>query len=295
MNFKTYLQQSKLSPSTIHGHLKVTERYKGWCSAIGTQAQAITYNDLLLYIRAQQDAGHSRATINIHLNSITKYNNWLVVTGQRHDNPAMRLRVKKQSPKLTRHILSFEQLESLYKAYRDRQAWEFNLPISTLVHKRNVVILGLMVYQGLHSGELMKLEPGHINIRQCKIYIPATKRGNSRTLPLHAPQVLPLQEYLGHVREKLIKAHHKDTGKLFTGNGYGCIQFFLKKLKERYPQVKSPEQVRTSIIIHWLKQYNLRQVQYMCGHRHISSTERYRQQDVSDLQQQLSLFHPMNK
>ena len=41
------------------------------------------------------------------------------------------------------------------------------------------------------------------------------------------------------------------------------------------PQVKSPKQIRASVISWWLKNYNLRQVQYMATHKYVSSTERY--------------------
>jgi len=43
----------------------------------------------------------------------------------------------------------------------------------------------------------------------------------------------------------------------------------------------------------WLKQHNIRQVQYMAGHKSIRSTESYRLQDLTDLTRQLELFHPL--
>lgn len=52
-------------------------------------------------------------------------------------------------------------------------------------------------------------------------------------------------------------------------------------------------QVRTSVITHWLKQNNLRQVQYMAGHRYISSTESYLVNQMEDLQADIETFHPI--
>jgi phage regulator Rha-like protein len=42
----------------------------------------------------------------------------------------------------------------------------------------------------------------------------------------------------------------------------------------------SAKQLRASVIVKWLKIYNLRKVQYMAGHRYISATEAYRQNEI---------------
>ena len=52
-------------------------------------------------------------------------------------------------------------------------------------------------------------------------------------------------------------------------------------------------QIRISVIMNWLKTNNIRQVQYMAGHKSIRSTEMYRNQDLTDLTKQLELFHPL--
>jgi site-specific recombinase XerD len=52
------------------------------------------------------------------------------------------------------------------------------------------------------------------------------------------------------------------------------------------------KQVRTSVITHWLKQFNLRQVQYMAGHRYVSSTEGYLVNQTEDLQADIDQFYP---
>jgi site-specific recombinase XerC len=63
-------------------------------------------------------------------------------------------------------------------------------------------------------------------------------------------------------------------------------------IKSKYKQFVNFKQVRTSVITHWLKQYNLRQVQYMAGHRYVSSTEGYLVNQMEDLQADIDQFHP---
>jgi len=45
-------------------------------------------------------------------------------------------------------------------------------------------------------------------------------------------------------------------------------------------------------ITHWLKQYNLREVQYMAGHRYVSSTEAYPVNNMEDLRADIDQFYP---
>ena len=63
----------------------------------------------------------------------------------------------------------------------------------------------------------------------------------------------------------------------------------VRKLYPRYPP-EPPAAV--SVIMGWLKTNNIRQTQYMAGHKNIQRTEKYRRQDLTGLARQLELFHP---
>jgi integrase/recombinase XerD len=58
-------------------------------------------------------------------------------------------------------------------------------------------------------------------------------------------------------------------------------------------KVINAKQIRSSAIITWLKQYHLRQVQYMAGHKYVSSTERYQLNHIDELQTAIQEHHPM--
>jgi site-specific recombinase XerD len=59
------------------------------------------------------------------------------------------------------------------------------------------------------------------------------------------------------------------------------------------PEILHPKQIRASVITYWLKNYNLRQVQYMAGHKYVSSTERYQLNNLDKLQSKLEKYHPL--
>ena len=67
--------------------------------------------------------------------------------------------------------------------------------------------------------------------------------------------------------------------------------FSTKRINHK---VVRPKQVRASVITQWLSEYNIREVQYMAGHRFISSTERYLQDDLENLQEMIENLHPIS-
>ena len=67
-----------------------------------------------------------------------------------------------------------------------------------------------------------------------------------------------------------------------------------QRLQKKEPELQAAHQIRASVITHWLKQYNLREVQYMAGHKHVHSTEAYQQNDTESLQQDIDRFHPFS-
>ncbi|MCK7560220.1 hypothetical protein MKQ70_37055 [Chitinophaga sedimenti] len=51
--------------------------------------------------------------------------------------------------------------------------------------------------------------------------------------------------------------------------------------------------MRASVIVHWLRKYDLRTVQYMAGHKYVSSTEAYRKYLLDGLQADVMKYHPI--
>ena len=65
----------------------------------------------------------------------------------------------------------------------------------------------------------------------------------------------------------------------------------MRKLK--HPTIKQASQIRASVIAEWTKLHDVRIVQYMSGHKYVSTTERYQATHLEDLQEQLRLHHPL--
>ena len=151
------------------------------------------------------------------------------------------------------------------------------------------MVLGLLIHQGVHNGELMRMEPKDINLGEGTVYVPSAG-SNGRTLQLHASQIMPINNYLSAVR--LLLAPKADE--LIPGKVYTIVSHLMKELRKYNPQIKNALHIRASVFMQWVKLYNIRQVQYMCGHRSISSTENYREQDLEGMQNQLAKYHPFS-
>jgi integrase/recombinase XerD len=98
---------------------------------------------------------------------------------------------------------------------------------------------------------------------------------------LQQNQILPLYKYLLQI--------NTTQENLLAGNVNNHITALFTQLE---PKTTLAE-LRTSVIVGWLKQYNRREVQYMCGHRHIGSTEAYLVQDAEALKKALKDSHPL--
>jgi len=284
--FKSYLQEKRYSPSTVNGFLQNIGYFFEWIEANGLyEAENIHYNDLLNYVQHEQQKNLSVQTINIRLGSISKYYEFLKKENIVTKNPAKTLRIKGKAKTVIEQPLKYDELEMLYNTYKSLKKESLHQHKTNLAHERNTVIVGMLVWQGLHSGELQRLEVNHINLNEGIIYIPSTSRSNSRELRLHTQQILPLHHYIYHTRDKA-------TDFLFSGNMHNIVGLLTEELKGINPKIKNALHIRSSVILHWLRQHNKRQVQYMIGHKWIDSTEKYKVQELESLTQALSKHHP---
>jgi site-specific recombinase XerD len=291
-NFKNYLIARRFMQSTINGHLLNVGYFLKWVENNGLhEAENMQYTDLLNYVNHEQKQNKDVSTINLRISSISKYFEFLKEEGLVNRNPARTLRIKGKAKTIIQNPLSYDELLQLYNNYKalEKIVPSHNKEKTMLAHQRNIIIVGLLIWQGLHSGELEKLETNHINLNEGIIYIPSTTRSNSRDLKLSSQQIITLHTYIhGGVRDKF----KPQAEELFIGNLHNIINLLLEELKGINPQIKNAQHIRASVILYWLRQHNKRQVQYMAGHKYIHSTEAYEVQELETLTDQLEKHHP---
>lgn len=286
-NFETYLRAEGQRLNTIRGNSSSVNVFLDWLTGEQINYLEVSYTDLLAYINHHKEKGNSKSTINGKLQGIKHFYNYLQQIEKVAHNPAEELRIKGIIRRQPHDLLEWEELQQLYKNY----------PTSSITGKRNKAILGIMIYQGLNSGEVAAIELKDIKLEEAKVYVPSVGRSNSRTLKLESLQILQLQKYITSVRPVLLALTDRKSEKLFISSGGSerldnSLNRLMKAAKKLNSKIKDPKQIRASVITYWLKHHGIRQVQYMTGHRYVSSTERYRTDNLETLQEQIDELHP---
>jgi site-specific recombinase XerD len=293
MNFNQYLKKLGQSTKSIASCEKSVGLFLEWMEKQSIEPEQGSYADVLAYMKHCQKNGAAQRTIQNYVNMIRHYYDHLIEEKQSDSyrietNPTSSIKVQGVKRKSLYHIFKPEELHAIYNSYQDE----------SLKGKRNKVILGLLVYQGVKTEELAKLETKDVKMKEGKIEIPGGLKSEGRVLQLEPHQVLEFYDYVNSTRKEILSQSKQPTDKLFVGIEGGesfssCMTRLMFWVKRKNKLVVNPKQLRASVIVKWLKMHNLRKVQYLAGHRFISATESYRQNEMEGLTEEVNKFHPL--
>lgn len=275
--YKTWLEEHGFSDSSVLIISQSLSYWKKWCNQEGLDLNHLTYKEIMDYVGFNQENGIATATINNRLTALNHYNRYLQDEGVKEDNPAIKVRIKDTKARI-KSILSKEELRKLCDQYPSKENWQLS----------NKVILSFVIFQGCNASTLKAIKTFDLNLEQGRIHLPQTKRINARNLPLEPAQIFLIQKYL--IKRAEISSYSET---LFPNEMDNTLQLLKHQLHRINPKVENIRQLRASTIVNWLKVYNIREVQYFCGHRSIISTENYLMQDVEELRKTLGDFHPL--
>ena len=288
-NFGKYLLTKDYTIATTEGHISRAINFRQWLKDENIPLGQLSYGDVLLYIKQSTARGNCKRTLQVTVNTLKHYFNYLVEEGGLTANPAERILIKGARRRIIYDILEIEELEEIYHNYTNKG----------LAGKRNKIILGLIIYQAVSTGALGRMEVEDVKLREGKIYVPGSRKSNGRELQLQAHQVIDIMDYINETRKLILAVAGKESKQLFTSIGTSerfsnVADKLMRTLRKQDSRVKDMKQLRASVIVHWLKHYNLRKVQYLAGHRYISSTEKYQANNLEDLQEEISKYHPIS-
>jgi integrase/recombinase XerD len=301
--FREYLVIKRYSTATIETVIRAVNYLRQWADKENIpELEDISYSDMLDFMKWSSRGGASQRTVSGYLTHVRKYYEWLISEGMIKENPVSSIKVQGIKRRAYYDILSTVQLEELYQHYTTNithgpgkmlPPQEMNI----LSRRRNRVILSLLVHQGLRVEEVAALKIPDLQLWEGKIMIHAKRRTAARNMTLESFQVYELMDYLHEVRKQLLP-EGVITDQLFVQrdggqNFYSVTQTLLKQLRQINSRIKNLDQIRASVITQWLKQYDLRKVQYLAGHKYVSSTEAYKQNVLDGLQEAVNRFHPL--
>lgn len=119
------------------------------------------------------------------------------MSGYRTDHPCKRLNTKVNSNQAiqVQDLLSSPELQLLLE--RENRYKQLNV--------RNNVLLSLLIYQGLTSDEIIRLNVKDIDLDNGTIYIKASIILNKRTLELVSKQMILFSNYINETRLELLR------------------------------------------------------------------------------------------
>ena len=270
--FEKWMITKGYRPNTAYGAHRAADRYLKWCRDGHLNAQDATPRQVLDYVAHIRSRNLAPNTIRTNIEAVRT---WYVFVG-RKNNPCFVIKIRGIIRKLPPPPLSLSELGQLHLSYPD------NRPR----HRRDRVMVSLLVYQGLELADLTAMTIEDALLNEGKINVPASHRTNGRKLELKPWQLAEMHTYLLKDRQVLLKVRGTDTDRLFfslakDGNRLNMqISKALKILKRINPRVKDTKHLRSSVIHNWLDEAgkDWMRVQYLAGYKYPSSLERHRVQ-----------------
>lgn len=248
-----------------------------------------TYSDIMDYIGKLRQQYKNPQSVRTILYSLKKYYSFLVYVKERKDHPCRFINLK---DKQNRNI----QLQDLFTTDELEQLLERKERYINLKTK-NQVVLSLLIYQGLTTGELTRIELKDLDLEKAEIYIKSSSKLNSRTLKLKSKQILIFHKYITEVRPRIIKKESNILiiNKLGNPETGEQISYLVGTFKYLFSDRNlNPKTIRQSVITNLLKAGNdLRIVQVFAGHKYPSATEKYKQTNVEELKKEVQKYHPL--
>jgi len=282
------------SKSTLYSNLYNIKRFTDYFPG---KAEKAGYRDILQYLEyLRKNCDLHPKTLKHCLYAVKIYFNYLLESGQRKDHPCSELNLR---DKINKQI----QVDTLYNEQTLEHFFETTCT-SKRKHRldsRNKIIVSLLIYQALTVTEIAKLTTQDINLEKGEIFIRSQEfHIQSRTLPLKAKQILLFHKYLSEDRPILLsynKSNPDEQSFILGQYGETIHPHQISRIINEYrPEAEriQPLKIRQSVIANLLKRENdARIVQVFAGHKRVSTTEQYRQNELETLQAAVNRYHPL--
>ena len=243
------------------------------------------------YLAEKHSQKMSRSTVGRKLSALRSFYDYLMRVGLMDSNPFAHLRGPK-SPRMLPSFLYEGEVAAIFEA----------IPTGTVLGKRNAALLELLYGTGIRVSECVGLRLTQLDLGS-KTLLVYGKGGKDRYLPLGEFVIQPLENYLANSRPRLLKKSNLDTDALFlnhlgrplTDRG---VRHILKTLTQgaAVHLNLSPHKIRHSFATHLLNGgADLRSVQELLGHSHLSSTQIYTHVSKEQMKSVYLNSHPRAK
>lgn len=267
--FSEYMKSERSSSqSTIQAYVHDINEFSNFARKNYIDITKATRQNILSYVMYLQRCKKAPSSITRAVAGIRMFYQYLLKEGKTKDNPAYRLKLPKCDKKPP-DIMTVEEVDLL-----------LNQPSqSTFKGKRDKAMLELMYASGMKVSELVSLCVDDVDVDLG--FVKCVSLPHARIVPLGAPCIAALADYLSYARFYMIKEENEK--RLFVNCSGTKItrQGFWKIIKEYAKKANidkdiTPHTLRHSFAAHLLENgADISSVQEMLGHCDISSTQNY--------------------
>ena len=274
-----------------------------------TQIALVEHLHIRAYLALLYERGLTKASAARALAAVRSWFKWLAREGEVAQNPALLV----STPKLPRHLPRVPSLEEVNRVLDSLEAKGSGEPKkgeqeAAAWPERDRVIFELLYGCGIRNSELVGLNMSSVRWRDDAVLVRGKGR-KERLVPLGDEAAGALRSYLPLREAKLIAADRGDLvsdGPLLTNlrmrgdcrlrtRSVGRIVKTIA-LSRGLPADVHPHTLRHAFGTHMLEEgADLRAIQEMLGHERLSTTQRYTQLTVGQVQKVYDETHPRAK
>ncbi|MFB1081121.1 tyrosine recombinase XerC [Jeotgalibacillus sp. JSM ZJ347] len=286
-SFIQYLQTEKnYSSLTVEHYIHDLDHFFEFLNREGVRHLNET-DDLLArgYLVSLHEQSYSRASVSRKISSLKTFFSYLNRENPEFINPMSYVIHPKKEGRLP-HFFYENEMEQLFLACNGDD------PLS----KRNKALLELLYATGIRVSECTGIQLKDLDLSIGTVLIRG-KGSKERYVPFGHFAEKALRDYIDHARKDLMKDQHtllfvNHRGSPLTPRG---VRHILTKLLEQTALTHSihPHMLRHTFATHMLNSgADLRTVQELLGHAHLSSTQLYTHVTKEHLKNTYQSFHP---
>lgn len=290
LSYLDYLQiERNASTRTIHAYKEDIYHFFTFLNKEAIEdLKDVNYSIIRNYLSSLYSQGLSKSSVSRHISSLRNFYKYQVREDKVMENPFLQLHL----PKTSSYIPEFVYEEELIKLLQ-------SIDNTNALGKRNRALIELLYATGIRVSECTQLQLHHIDFAIETVLV-LGKGNKERYIPFGSFAKQSLQDYLSEGRPLLIRQNSQPENFVFlNSNGNPLTARGVRLILNKIVKDTSltfhlhPHKIRHSFATHLLNNgADLRSVQELLGHSHLSSTQIYTHVTKDRLSQIYKNTHP---
>ena len=279
---------TSVAPATVRAYVGDVDAFVEWVGRMDVDRPGlVTRTVLRRYVGSLSTRGMARRTIARKASALRRYFAWLVRSGHLDADPSVGLSAPGSTGRLPRVLRDDE----LTQVLDDPPGTCADDPPA--IRSRDDAVLELLYGSGLRVSEVCGLRPRDLDLGRRRVTVWG-KGSKQRIVPLSAPAVDALGQWMGHGRRVLATAESPADAVFLNRKGNRLGPRDVRRLLDRRaPSPTHPHALRHTFATHLLDGgADLRSVQELLGHADLSTTQHYTHVSKERLRAVVERTHP---